>query len=119
MNNTESKVLYTSPQFSIKPKGTNPDPASGQTSIPSLYQPSLQTPGIVIPPPDRLNQLSEPVNTTASSTNTNNDALPKLDASAANFGSFHRANSAMGREVLNDVLFLTVIAAFTALVVTT
>jgi hypothetical protein len=119
VNTTESKVLYTSPQFSIKPKGTAPDPASGQTSIPSLFQPALQTPGIVIPPPDRLNQLSQPVNTSTTSNNANNDALPKLDASAANFGSFHGNNGARAREVLNDVLFLTVIAAFTALVVTT
>lgn len=122
---TENKVLYNSPQFAIKPKGSSPDPASGQTSIPSQIQPYLQTPGIVLPESDK--KPGDVTNTTVNGNNTSNDALPKLDASGAGFGSFtpgKHTNSAtrMGAgwkgEVWGDLMFLLVVAGFTVLVVT-
>lgn len=109
-------MLYTSSQFVIKPKGTAPDPASGQSSIPSKVQPYLETPGIVLPP----GKSGDLTNTTASG-HTPEDALPKLDSSSASFGNFHPAshtNGATGQDWLADLLFILVVAAFTALVVT-
>ncbi|SOV05214.1 uncharacterized protein UDID_03285 [Ustilago sp. UG-2017a] len=113
----ENKVLYKSPQFVIKPKGSAPDPASGQTAIPSQIQPYLQTPGIVLP----QNKTDGVTNTTASGNNTSSDALPKLDASGSGFGSFtptQHTNGAAQAGVWGDFLFILVIAAFTALIVT-
>lgn len=113
----ENKVLYTSSQFVIKAKGTAPDSASGQSSIPSEIQPYLQTPGIVLPPgkPDDV------INTTATANGTTG-ALPRLDGSSASFGSFkpvpHNSNGATAQHVLGDLLFVAVVAAFTTLVVT-
>ncbi|KAJ1020642.1 hypothetical protein NDA16_004035 [Ustilago loliicola] len=121
----ENKVLYKSAQFIIKPKGSAPDPASGQTSIPSEIQPYLQTPGIVLPQSDK--KPGEPTNTTASGINTSNDALPKLDASGATFGSFKPVQHSNGAsrvgagwkgEMWGDLMFLLVLAGFTVLVVT-
>ncbi len=42
-------MLYNSPEFMIKAKGSTPDPASGQESIPDKFRPFFQTPGIVLP----------------------------------------------------------------------
>ncbi|CDU25807.1 uncharacterized protein SPSC_05978 [Sporisorium scitamineum] len=113
----QNKVLYTSPQFTIKPKGTAPDPASGQSSIPSQIQPYLQTPGIVLP----QDKTDEVTNTTAKH-DGNNDALPRLDGSSSSFGTFQPAqhsNAGLSASMLlNDLIFIAVIAAFTVLVVT-
>ncbi|TKY86521.1 hypothetical protein EX895_004670 [Sporisorium graminicola] len=115
----QNKILYTSSQFTIKPKGTPPDSASGQTNIPSQIQPYLQTPGIVLPQ-DKDDELT---NTTAKS-DRSNDALPRLDCSSSSFGTFQpdqRPNAAAGAlavTLLNDLGFISVVAAFTVLVVT-
>lgn len=112
----EKQVLYTSPRFNIMPKGSSPDPASGQSSIPSEIQPYLQTPGIVLP----KDKQDATVNTTLTG-NSTEQALPKFDGSSASFGTFKPAthsNNAIGRDVIGDLAFLTVIAVFTALVVT-
>lgn len=122
--NTENKVLYTSSQFNIKSKGSAPDPASGQSSIPSEIQPYLNTPGIVLPPPAKPDDVT---NTTVSP-DSRNQPLPRLDASAASFGTFqpvqHEKNAATAaaaaavKGMCGDLMFLVVVAAFTALVVT-
>ncbi|SJX62337.1 uncharacterized protein SRS1_13183 [Sporisorium reilianum f. sp. reilianum] len=113
----QNTVVYTSSQFSIRPKGTAPDAASGQTSIPSQIQPYLQTPGIVLP----QDKADEVTNTTATH-DGNNDALPRLDGSSSSFGTFQPAQHSNGATtasmLLNDLLFVTVVAAFTVLVVT-
>lgn len=110
-------MLYTSPQFAIKPKGSAPAAASGQTNIPSEIQPYLQTPGIVLPP----TKTNEVANTTATGNGTNT-ALPRLDGSSASFGTFqpvaHNSAIADAQHVLADLAFLAAIAAFTVLVVT-
>ena len=114
MEKIEEKVLYKSSQFGVKPTGSAPDPASGQTSIPSQIQPYLQTPGIVLPQ-DKLDQVTN----TTSTGNGTDQALPRLDGSAASFGSFVPVTHENGGEkVWADVLFMMVVAAFTILVVT-
>ncbi|EST07041.1 Ser-Thr-rich glycosyl-phosphatidyl-inositol-anchored membrane family [Kalmanozyma brasiliensis GHG001] len=110
------KVIYTSNEFGIKPKGSTPDPASGQSSIPNRYQPYLETPGIVLP----QKGPSEVTNTTTNA-NSTDGALPKLDGSADTFKDFHPTQhnaAASSMTVVGDVLFVVVVAAFTALVVT-
>ncbi|GAC94950.1 hypothetical protein PHSY_002523 [Pseudozyma hubeiensis SY62] len=115
---TEDKVLYTSSSFNIKPKGAKPDPASGQSDIPGEVQPYLNTPGIVLPPPAKPDEVT---NTTANA--NNKDApLPRLDGSSASFGTFNPVQQhngcAAGLGMWGDFVFVVVVAAFTVLVVT-
>ncbi|ETS59836.1 hypothetical protein PaG_06139 [Moesziomyces aphidis] len=79
----QHKVLYTSAQFVVRPKGSAPDPASGQQSIPSHIQPYLETPGIVLP----ANKAGEVTNTTSTG-NSAESELPKLGGESSAFKSF-------------------------------
>lgn len=81
--NIADKVLYTSAQFVVRPKGSAPDPASGQQSIPSHIQPYLETPGIVLP----ANKAGEVTNTTSTG-NSAESELPKLGGESSAFKSF-------------------------------
>ncbi|SNX84606.1 uncharacterized protein MEPE_03315 [Melanopsichium pennsylvanicum] len=116
-DHTKKQVLYTSPQFIIKPKNSPPAPASGQSSIASNFQPFFQTPGIVLTPSDKLSSVT---NTTLDGDSSNN-ALPHLDGSA-DLASFHPVsndhNAAM-MGLVGDLIFVAVIAAFTILIVIT
>ncbi len=112
-------MLYSSPEFVIERKGSAPDPASGQESIPDKFQPFFQTPGIVLP-----QKGNDDVTNTTASSNTTEGALPKLDGSADSFKDFHPvqhgadANASRRMTVWSDLMFVVVLAAFTALVVT-